>query len=118
MSKRVIVELVDDLDGQPIDSNDGGGTVQFALQGRQYELDLSAANLAKLEAAVAPFIEVARTSKTGTSSSSPSPRRRKSTTELAEIREWARSQGISVSGYGRVPAEVRAAYLASKGKQS
>lgn len=118
MSKRVIVELVDDLDGQPIDGEDGGGTVQFALQGRHYELDLRAANLAKLEDAVAPFIGVARASKTSTSSSSPAPRRRKSTTELAEIREWARSQGIAVSGYGRVPAEVRAAYVASKGKRS
>lgn len=113
MSKRVVVELIDDLDGKPIDDTEGGGTVQFALQGRQYELDLSASNLAKLENAVAPFIEVARTSKT--SGSSPhTPRRRKSTTELAEIREWARKQGISVSGYGRVPADVRAAYAARK----
>ncbi len=116
MSKRVIVELVDDLDGQPI-ASEGGGTVQFALQGKQYELDLSASNLAKLESAVAPFIKVARASKV-TASASATPRRRKSTTELAEIREWARSQGMSVSGYGRVPAEVREAYFASKDKRS
>lgn len=116
MSKRVTVELLDDLDGEPISEGDGG-TVQFALQGREYELDLSASNLAKLEEAVAPFVEVARASKaSGTPSSTP--RRRKSTTELAEIREWARSQGISVSGYGRVPAEVRDAYFASKTKRA
>lgn len=115
MAKRVVVELVDDLDGKPIESGDGG-TVEFTLQDRRYELDLSASNLAKLEDAVAPFIEVARASKAPTTSS-PTPRRRKSTTELAEIREWARDQGIAVSGYGRVPAEVRAAYAASKGKR-
>lgn len=112
MAKRVVVELVDDLDGQPIEDGDGG-TVEFSLQGRRYELDLSASNLAKLQDAVAPFIDVARSSK-APKTSSPTPRRRKSTTELAEIREWARGQGIAVSGYGRVPAEVRAAYAASK----
>lgn len=117
MSKRIVVELVDDLDGQPIATEEGGGTVQFALHGRQYELDLSASNLAKLEEAVAPFIEVARASKAG-GASSPTPRRRKSTTELAQIREWARSQGISVSGYGRVPTEVRDAYFASNTKRA
>lgn len=116
MAKRTVVELVDDLDGQPIGEGDGG-TVTFALQGRRYELDLSAANLAKLEGAVAPFIEVARASK-DTSVASSTPRRRKSTTELAEIREWARAQGISVSGYGRVPVEVREAYKASKNTRS
>ncbi len=114
MSKRVVVELIDDLDGQPIDDGDGGGTVQFALQGQHYEVDLSASNLAKLKDAVAPFVEVARTS-TGSGSSPRTPRRRKSTSELAEIREWARRQGISVSEYGRVPADVRAAYAARKG---
>ncbi|CAH0198986.1 Nucleoid-associated protein Lsr2 [Microbacterium oxydans] len=112
MSKRVVVELIDDLDGKPIEHGDGG-TVQFAIEGRQYELDLSAANLVKLKEAVAPFVEVARTAKT-TSPTATSPRRRKSTTELAEIREWARSQGIEVSGYGRVPAEVRSAFIAAK----
>ncbi|AXL13699.1 Lsr2 family protein [Microbacterium foliorum] len=93
--------------------NLGRFTVQFALQGRAYELDLSAANLERLEEAVAPFVDVARPSQVARSSSSV-PRRRKSTSELAEIREWARSQGITVSDYGRVPAEVRAAYAASK----
>lgn len=116
MSKRVVIELIDDLDGQPIDSGEGG-TVQFALQGRSYELDLSTSNLAKLEEAVAPFVEVARASN-GRSTNSPRPRRRQSTTELAEIREWARGQGISVSDYGRVPADVRSAYAASKAKRA
>lgn len=115
MAKRVVVELVDDLDGTPIANGDGGGTVQFALQGRQYELDLSASNLTKLEEAVAPFIKAARASK---ATASPATRRRTSTTELAEIREWARSHGYSVSGYGRVPAEIRDAFLASKSNSS
>ncbi|WP_162238665.1 histone-like nucleoid-structuring protein Lsr2 [Microbacterium sp. Leaf161] len=117
MSKRVVVELVDDLDGEPIEDGDGGGAVNFALQGRQYELDLRAANLAKLEKAVAPFIKVARASK-AKSSSSREPRRRKSTSELAEIREWARAHGHSISGYGRVPAEIREAYAASMSSRS
>ena len=115
MSKRVTVELLDDLDGTPI-TDGAGGTVQFALEGREYELDLSAENLEKLKEAVAPFVDVARSAQSARSSSSV-PRRRKSTTELAEIREWARAHGITVSDYGRVPTEVRAAYIASKSKR-
>lgn len=114
MAKRVTVELVDDLDGQPIDTTNGGGPVKFALHGRQYEVDLSAANRAKLEDAFAPFIEVARRS-TAESPSVASPNRRgKSSTEPAAIRNWARTQGIVLSGFGRIPAEVRDAYNASK----
>lgn len=116
MAKEIVVNLIDDLDGRTIEDGDGG-TVEFALQGRRYELDLRASNLAKLEKAVAPFIQVARAAK-ATGTTSQTPRRRKSTTELAEIREWARAQGITVSDYGRIPVEVRTAYAASRGKGS
>lgn len=116
MAKEIVVNLIDDLDGRTIEDGDGG-TVEFALQGRRYELDLRASNLAKLEKAVAPFIQVARAAK-ATRTTSQTPRRRKSTTELAEIREWARAQGITVSDYGRIPVEVRTAYAASRGNGS
>jgi len=52
-----ITKLIDDLDG----SEDSVETVRFALAGKAYELDLSAANRQALEAALAPFIAAART---------------------------------------------------------
>src|SRR6202035_3784501 len=57
MAKTVIVKLTDDLDG-----GDADETVHFALDGRTYEIDLSAANAATLRETFKPFIEKGRTS--------------------------------------------------------
>ena len=38
-----------------------------------------------------------------------------STPSAAQIRKWALARGISVSDRGRVPADLRAAYLAARG---
>ena len=43
MAKTVIVKLVDDIDGSDADE-----TVQFALDGKSYEVDLSTANASRL----------------------------------------------------------------------
>src|SRR5689334_3457345 len=54
IAKRVIHELIDDIDGKP-----AAESIVFALDGVQYEIDLSAANAAKLRDAVAPFVAAA-----------------------------------------------------------
>jgi Lsr2 len=55
MAKTVIVKLTDDIDG-----GDADETVHFALDGRAYEIDLSAANASSLRQAFKPFIEKGR----------------------------------------------------------
>lgn len=55
MAKTVIVKLTDDLDG-----GDADETVTFALDGRSFEIDLSADNAARLRASFEPFIAKAR----------------------------------------------------------
>ena len=55
MAKTVIVKLTDDIDG-----GDADETVQFALDGKSYEIDVSAANAAKLREALEPFMEKGR----------------------------------------------------------
>ena len=55
MAKTVIVKLTDDIDG-----GDADETIQFALDGRSYEVDLSAANASKLRDALKPYIEKGR----------------------------------------------------------
>lgn len=57
--QKQVTQLFDDLDGQEITST--GRSVGFALEGRSYEIDLSADNLAELREALAPFIQAART---------------------------------------------------------
>lgn len=51
MAKQIIHKLVDDLDG-----GDADETVKFALDGVQYEIDLSSANAAKLRDAFASYV--------------------------------------------------------------
>ena len=47
MAQKTLVQLVDDLDGKPI-TNGRGETVSFGLDGKDYDIDLSAKNAAKL----------------------------------------------------------------------
>lgn len=51
VAKQIIHKLVDDLDG-----GDADETVKFALDGVQYEIDLSASNAGKLRDVFAPYI--------------------------------------------------------------
>ena len=55
MAKTVIVKLTDDIDG-----GDADETVRFSLDGKTYEIDLNAANAAKLRSALQPYIEYGR----------------------------------------------------------
>ena len=65
VAKQTTVILVDDLDG-----SEATEQVEFAVDGRSYEIDLSAANSAKLREALAPYISAARR-RVGDASSRP-----------------------------------------------
>lgn len=107
--KKQITQLVDDLDGTVLEAGNGT-TIRFALEGRQYEIDLSTANAQRLRAALAPFISAGRTVAGSRSGSGTRRSGRSSSGELAAIRSWAQSQGFSVGDRGRISAEVREAY--------
>jgi Lsr2 len=101
------VRLVDDLDGDPADE-----TLQFGLDGRIYEIDLSKANAGKLRDAVAAYVAAARRiggRRRGgaTRPAAPSPIDRE---QNQAIREWARKRGMKVSDRGRISAVVLEAY--------
>ena len=55
MARQVITSFTDDLDG-----SEASGTVAFALNGREYEIDLSSDNAQKLKAVLEPFVTAAR----------------------------------------------------------
>jgi len=55
MAKTLIVKLSDDIDG-----GDADETLRFGLDGKAYEIDLSAANAAKLRGVLQPFIDKGR----------------------------------------------------------
>ncbi len=111
MAQKVIVETVDDLDGTVI-TDGSGGTVQFSLQGKSYEIDLSDENTSQLQSLLEPYIEKAR--QTG-AIRRPSAPTAKSASKLQDIREWARSNGHNVSERGRIAKTVQDAYASANG---
>jgi hypothetical protein len=110
MAQKVVVSLVDDLDGGKADE-----TVEFALDGKSYEIDISSKHAGELRDSLAKFVASARRASAGRSRNRAVPT--SSTAEDRErnqaIREWARSQGTKVSDRGRIPADVIAAYTAA-----
>ena len=56
MATRTEITVVRDLDGSTVDVS----TVRFAVEGVDYEIDLSPANRAALHAALAPFTAAGR----------------------------------------------------------
>ncbi len=55
MAQRIVTELTDDTDGKPADE-----TVTFALDGREYEIDLTAKNAAALRKAFDVYVKNGR----------------------------------------------------------
>lgn len=109
MAQRVNVVLVDDLDG-----SDASETVNFALDGVDYEIDLSDKHAGDLRKAVSLYVGHARRTggrrKSGKRSSAPSG---SDGASAADIRAWARDNGWDVPERGRVAAEVREAYASA-----
>jgi hypothetical protein len=111
MAQRVQIILEDDYDGGTADES-----VSFALDGVEYEIDLSEANAARLRDELAPWIGHARKTggrrrRTGTGTGAGTAATKPSGgSNTSEIRAWALSNGYEVSSRGRVSAEVREAY--------
>ena len=110
MAQKVNVILEDDLDG-----GEAAETVRFALDGKQYEMDLSAENAERLRAELRPFAEKARRVKAraGRTASGRSESRTRSS-DTADIRRWARENGYEISDRGRIHKDIREAYYAAQ----
>src|SRR5690242_18657163 len=115
MAKRTIHMLVDDIDGGEADE-----TVKFAIDGTQYEIDLSKSNAAKIRDALAPFVAAgSKVARSGGPARVPAARPRGSAAvdrdQNRAIREWAQAKGIGVSDRGRIKQEIVDRYHAEAG---
>lgn len=109
MAQKVEVLLIDDLEGGSADE-----TVRFGLDGVAYEIDLSDGNAARLREALTPYVQRARKATTrATRPRSSRSRASSSRQESAEIRSWAKQQGISVNERGRIPGWIVEKYRAA-----
>ncbi|MFI5584518.1 Lsr2 family protein [Amycolatopsis sp. NPDC051758] len=112
MAQKVLVSLVDDLDGSEAEE-----TVEFGLDGVSYQIDLSSDNAEELRDALAQYVEHARRAG-GRKRASVRPVAGKTPSRPAAvdreqnqaIRAWARKNGYAVSDRGRIPSEVVEAY--------
>jgi hypothetical protein len=112
VAQKIQTFLIDDLDG-----SDAEETVRFALDGTGYEIDLNAGHAQALRDALARYVRAARPA--GGGPGRP-PRGGRSAPgaglDAAEVRQWARAQGINVQDRGRVPAKLVARFKAATGK--
>jgi Lsr2 len=98
MATKVLTTLQDDIDG-----SNAVETVRFALDGVEWEIDLSERNANRLRNSLSDFISHGR--KVG------GQRQRKTTNSSSEfdpkaVRKWAEANGIEVNSRGRIPAEI------------
>ena len=112
------VRLVDDLDGEAADE-----TVEFGIDGKSYEIDLSKENAGRLRDVLADFVSAARRAggraarrqrrhrnRERRCGRGPKGRASIDREQNQAIRDWARKRGMKVSDRGRIPAEVLEAY--------
>src|SRR5687768_18253840 len=96
MAQRIV--LTDDLDG-----SEATQTVNYTIDGQEYEIDLSEENVQRFHEALEPFV-----SKSRQVERQVAPRRRgrgdgrrrsgaSGRDDIPQIREWAESQGMDVS---------------------
>jgi hypothetical protein len=116
VARKVQVHLLDDIDGAPADE-----TLKFALDGTNYEIDLSAKHAEKLRKSLEKFVQSARrvgrghvatTSRTGRVGTPA----RSDRVQNQAIRDWARRKGIELSERGRIPRSTVEQYEAEAGR--
>ncbi len=104
MAQRVIVSLIDDLDG-----SDATETLSFSIDGSSFEVDLNEVNANQLRSVLAPYQKAAR--------KLPGQRSAKlqASSETAAARKWAADNDIPVNPRGRIRLDTLQQYAAAQG---
>lgn len=115
MAQRTQVILTCDVHDGHAEAVD---TVAFTVEGQSYECELCEAHLIEFREAMEIWSSHARSVGRSRGGQSSTRGRKRGGgggegASTAEVREWARSQGIPVSARGRVPAELHARFEAA-----
>ena len=111
VAHRAVVELVDDIDGTVF--GDEGESINYAVDGVEYEIDLKTEHAKEFRDALDYWIAHSRrvggrkrrlNRVTDPIGSSPG------TGEVKKIREWAVEEGYEMSSRGRIRAEIVQAF--------
>jgi nucleoid-associated protein Lsr2 len=115
VAQKTIVTLIDDLTGEEAEDI---STVEFALEGVTYEIDLADDNAAKLRDNLARYVAVARkisarrAGSRGRGNGNGGVASGYNRDTLKAIREWAKQNGHTVNERGRLPLTVLDAWEA------
>nr|WP_271213600.1 Lsr2 family protein [Rhodococcus wratislaviensis]GLK40779.1 Lsr2 family protein [Rhodococcus wratislaviensis] len=111
MARKVVVELVDDIDGTVF--GEDGESISYAVDGVEYVIDLKDEHAKELretfEYYIAYSTRVGGRKHRSDRSATPVAARR-SSGETKKIRAWALEQGHELSSRGRIPAEIEQAF--------
>lgn len=88
-------------------------TVTFGLDGKEYEIGLSATNAEKLREALRLFTDAVRKATRGGGAQGTGNRIAKGDPDTAKIGAWAKENGHEISDQGRIHQSVREAYYAA-----
>jgi hypothetical protein len=93
-----------------LDQSPASQTIHFAIEGVEYEIDLSEKNAKKLTTALQPYVDNGR--RVGGRKRSFSRRAGSgSGIDPKVVRQWANEQGIEISSRGRIPGEIVDRYI-------
>jgi hypothetical protein len=110
MAQKIETLFIDDIDG-----GEAEGTIRFALDGAEFEIDLSRQHSQELRSALGMYIVHAR--KVGTARRAGIRGGRKpSSVDNTAVRAWAREHGIDIKERGRVPAGIIDQYRTATGR--
>jgi hypothetical protein len=119
MAQKVFTVLTDDIDGKELAEGDAQ-TVSFAIDGTDYEIDLSTKNAEKFRATIAGYVESGRRASKGKRRSKAGRAARTAPSAASvtgstpkEVRAWARENNYEVPDRGRIPADLMEAYEAA-----
>jgi hypothetical protein len=119
MARQVIDRILSDLSGE-----EANATLKFAVNGADFEIDLTDDEVATFNDAIEGFVEKARrvraNGKPGRGArvfakppkATPSNGNGHAEVDNATVRAWAADQGVTLANRGRIPASVISAYLA------
>lgn len=116
MAQKITTLFIDDIDGGAAE-----GTVRFALDGTEYEIDLNAEHSQELRSALGRYVTHARkvggtARRGGRTAGRGAVRGASPALNTTEIRTWARENGYDIKDRGRVPADLVAKYQAATGR--
>jgi Lsr2 len=114
MAQKVLVQLIDDLDGT---SSEDVTTVQFGLDGVTYEIDLSESNADRLRDLLADYVAAARRTGGRVRRGTRPGRGGGADNDASAIREWAQANGIELAARGRIPSHVAESYRQAQAQE-